>query len=64
MCVCVCVCVCVCEESVLLGNQGIYIILIFQYEVEIKILRMYLFIIFTNPSARAGYGTRSIFKWS
>ena len=21
-------------------------------------------ILFTNPSARAGYGTRSIFKWS
>ena len=27
-------------------------------------LKVYLFIIFTNPSDRAGYGTRSIFKRS
>ena len=29
--------------------------LLFRYE---------LFILFTNPSTRAGYDTRSIFKWS
>ena len=28
-----------------------------------KILSIYIYI-FTNPSARAGYNTRSIFKWS
>ena len=28
------------------------------------VLNYRYFIIFTNPSARAGYDTRSIFKWS
>ena len=36
-------------------------ILIVQIQWNIYI---YIHIIFTNPSARAGYDTRSIFKWS
>ena len=31
---------------------------------EINVNVFILFILFTNPSARAGYDTRSIFKWS
>ena len=26
--------------------------------------KLYLMVLFNNPSARAGYNTRSIFKWS
>ena len=34
------------------------------FSVPLNSLYLHTFIIFTNPSAQAGYDTRSIFKWS
>ena len=71
---CVCVCVCVSCPTVVEGDQtadfsiattprfkgGRYV---FTWIAQFT-LDLYLILLFTNPSARAGYDTRSIFKRS
>ena len=60
MCVCVCVCVCV----FIYAYFSFALVISASIHCYVNYFDIQVLILFTNPSARAGYDTRSIFKRS